>query len=1006
MKILRLRFKNINSLRGEHTIDFSSEPLLSSGLFAIIGPTGSGKTTILDVISLALYNRIPRHNDKISRGYIEKTGAILTRNTEDAYALAEYECPRGRYISKWSISTARTGKLRDYDMELSEVDTKKILDLKKNEIPKRNENLVGLKYDQFIKSILLAQGDFSKFLKSSKDERGDLLEKITGTSIYRELGRLAFEQNKKYGIELFDLRNREAILKEEKVDQEEYNTLKEHIKNITLQLQQQSAYQLSLRKDIDTKQSILQLNNVLRQLKTEKENALFQQAEFDQQHGLRIKKHQLLIPYGDDLNQWNQLLSEKNTIIENHKKLKDQQKQNEQLITISLSNIHRLTQTAVTEINAIDELDFFYDKIEKTHAALKDAVQEFSSIQEQASIVARSINFEVTRDQQDNLKRLEIAQKKNQIEIKKILSLVDNKKLNTPEIQISNNNKSIKDLLIAIEKRKTLQKSKEDLQLQEEEKEKLITHLKELPDKIKHNQKDAKILELELENLNQQLTFNRLSKSLEEHRTHLKEGDPCPLCGALEHPLIQGKKEEEKDTLEDTIKVKNKQKDEVNNALAQLISEQKIHQERQGKLDIFIRQLYEKIALSTQEINQLIGENTKTSLSERLNELESENALLEQWIKISDRQNKYLDLHPMIEVLIEKSKAGKQLKEKLDALYTGRNHRKEIDELKTKWNNSIQERRFLDNHIAELKSKLKLIEDTLSRIESNTLQPLSNLGYSSLQDALQHRIKENEYNQLNNQLNHLKNELGRIEGQNKTLNTQLKEKQELESSKTAEQLNEALKNCESTILEFNNQLIEHQSKFNRQKEVYAQLNELEKSINLQLKHNKKWMLLNQYIGDAQGKNFSTFAQELTLQQLIFLANKRLITLSNRYQLDIPYTSEDDSLIIIDEHMGSMRRSVKTLSGGESFLISLSLALALSDLASRNVEINSLFIDEGFGTLDPETLDQTLDTLEKLQAESDKTIGIISHVSALKERIGTQIQLQRNGQGNSVISIVH
>jgi exonuclease SbcC len=104
-------------------------------------------------------------------------------------------------------------------------------------------------------------------------------------------------------------------------------------------------------------------------------------------------------------------------------------------------------------------------------------------------------------------------------------------------------------------------------------------------------------------------------------------------------------------------------------------------------------------------------------------------------------------------------------------------------------------------------------------------------------------------------------------------------------------------------------------------------------------------------------------------------------------------------------MGGMRRSVKTLSGGETFLMSLALALGLSDLASKNVEINSLFIDEGFGTLDPETLDVTLDTLERLQAESNKTIGIISHVSTLKERIQTQIVLDRNAQGYSQLKVI-
>ena len=128
-------------------------------------------------------------------------------------------------------------------------------------------------------------------------------------------------------------------------------------------------------------------------------------------------------------------------------------------------------------------------------------------------------------------------------------------------------------------------------------------------------------------------------------------------------------------------------------------------------------------------------------------------------------------------------------------------------------------------------------------------------------------------------------------------------------------------------------------------------------------------------------------------------------LNDRYQLDIPEKDKDDSLSVIDTHMGDLKRSVKSLSGGESFLVSLALALALSDLASRQVDIKSLFIDEGFGSLDRLTLDMTIDTLEKLQFETSKTIGVISHIEAMQERIATQIRLTRNGQGYSSMEIV-
>jgi exonuclease SbcC len=188
-------------------------------------------------------------------------------------------------------------------------------------------------------------------------------------------------------------------------------------------------------------------------------------------------------------------------------------------------------------------------------------------------------------------------------------------------------------------------------------------------------------------------------------------------------------------------------------------------------------------------------------------------------------------------------------------------------------------------------------------------------------------------------------------------------------------------------------------------ENLLKLEGLKGRITTEEKTGRKWELLNQLIGDANGKRFNDFAQDLTLQQLLALANIRLAQLIDRYQIASPRPEEDDSLVAVDNHMGGQRRSVKTLSGGETFILSLSLALALSDLAAKNVEINSLFIDEGFGTLDSETLDQTIDTLEKFQSESSKTIGIISHVEALKERIGTQIQLERNGQGYSSLKVV-
>ena len=137
--------------------------------------------------------------------------------------------------------------------------------------------------------------------------------------------------------------------------------------------------------------------------------------------------------------------------------------------------------------------------------------------------------------------------------------------------------------------------------------------------------------------------------------------------------------------------------------------------------------------------------------------------------------------------------------------------------------------------------------------------------------------------------------------------------------------------------------------------------------------------------------------------LLGLANKHLYKLNERYSLQ---KKQDDSLIIqvIDNYQAGNIRSLSSLSGGETFIVSLSLALALSDMASSGTNMDSLFIDEGFGTLDKSSLEMVMDTLENLQQDG-KTIGLISHVDALKERIHTQVQLIKNGNGFSTIRVV-
>ena len=173
------------------------------------------------------------------------------------------------------------------------------------------------------------------------------------------------------------------------------------------------------------------------------------------------------------------------------------------------------------------------------------------------------------------------------------------------------------------------------------------------------------------------------------------------------------------------------------------------------------------------------------------------------------------------------------------------------------------------------------------------------------------------------------------------------------------------------------------------------------AMEVQKKECARWEQLHALIGSSDGKKFRNFAQGLTFELMVAQANRQLQKMSDRYLL-VRDGDEPLELNVIDNYQAGELRSTKNLSGGESFIASLALSLGLSGMASRNVRVDSLFLDEGFGTLDEDALETALETLSGLQQEG-KLIGIISHVPALKERIGTQIQVEAGSAGRSGLS---
>ncbi|MFC0119752.1 AAA family ATPase [Pseudoalteromonas xiamenensis] len=197
-------------------------------------------------------------------------------------------------------------------------------------------------------------------------------------------------------------------------------------------------------------------------------------------------------------------------------------------------------------------------------------------------------------------------------------------------------------------------------------------------------------------------------------------------------------------------------------------------------------------------------------------------------------------------------------------------------------------------------------------------------------------------------------------------------------------------------------LVELSTQLATQAQNVALLADNKEKLNVYLQEHEHWQLLNRLLGDATGKKLRNLAQVQSLKLLLMYANQHLVSLSKRYR--ITSIGQTLDIAIIDKDMADEQRSISTLSGGESFLVSLALALGLASLSSNQVSIGSLFIDEGFGTLDPETLSVALDALDALQAQGRK-VGVISHVSQMSERIGTQIKVTKGAGGQSRVEVV-
>jgi len=540
-----------------------------------------------------------------------------------------------------------------------------------------------------------------------------------------------------------------------------------------------------------------------------------------------------------------------------------------------------------------------------------------------------------------------------------------------------------------------------------DEKRGFVTTHQPVLDKIIHEltalEKSKKDLEQRKIRLSQEANLGRL-------REELTSGNPCPLCGSLEHPYAQhyaqqaGTIEIQLRLNDDDIKNKKQEFDILNEQLIATTAESnRLDVQRQELRQLFVKSknsISEQFSVLTLE-DELQPEALKDM--QRLAEVQRVELLSLQ--SLWEQETVLTRLASELQAMQQGAERIAQLQQHKEQLFAGDDVKERCSQLTAQFNQVsgklATQTGLLNQAISAQAEADKQIATLLDQ-----LQPcLTQRGLTNVASARSYLLDATILRKLTNEQRTLADEaLGLLLRRNQQETKRTAAANVRQTDLTAEVVAQCVKDFEKEqrqkIEQLGNvkaQLIANDKDRKRQAKVAVELQALTAEA-------MPWRELNRLIGSAKGDEYSRFAQSLTLAQLIGLANRRLRDLSDRYLLLKPRDGQDE-LYVVDQYQGGAERTVTSLSGGETFTLSLGLALALSDLASQNVQIDSLFVDEGFGTLDPESLDTAIAMLEKLQQESQKTIGIISHRQELKERIGVQIQVEKGNDGNSRVRIV-
>lgn len=1129
MKFLQLEILNLASLdkQGGEVINFEEGALGESTIFSIVGPTGSGKSTLLDAICLALYNRAPRYPrkkgdknqnieifgeaDANENNRLAPTDSrnILTRGKKEGYSKLTFLANNGSiYRAEWHVRFQRVryenAKTTLYKITRNgEQLTEETADW--NELP----NIIGLDYDQFLRTVLIAQGSFANFLTAKENERYELLEKLIGceetyTNIATEI--------KKAKDQAVDAYNQMAA----SVEAVKQNLLNDEE---LAQLQEEITLLEKAEKELDS-----QLKAISENLQWYEENdkqtkqiAIYQ-ADMEQAANaikdiqaqiIRLQLHDEVQPAVNLLQeverQIQSIHNQEEEILKSEAAIKSKEvgiTESEHTLSYLKEVVNKAQEQLEKAMPVIAEARALKTKMEAAMPNLKE--------KKEALELAQKENLTAQRDVEENARNIKkweaetekanLALKTTQEEIAKQKQVLHEATQATEQAWAKERNKTAGQNIEELQSHKSAAEKKlQDVQ----QAIKVVAHLDSATTEKQKNEERIQVLgkrnaeidealgklfieALEKETLTLRNAYTLMvSEKWEIHRANLTEGKPCPLCGSTTHPYHTDNRQFEEATTElsqllkakeDLLKLQQIQEKDLSGERKQNDGEVQSLQKQQEKLSgeiatyeeewkVLIAQ-YPKIPKEEAELKSLLPiyedkakEATgKLSLFNKIQkEIERLTQLKDKAVKdevayeskastilnnvqesTSTCTTKLAEHKALTTNLISQEKNKKEAYEK--ALQAWNNTKKEMEEWQAQYQQILngEEPDAAEQRLTAAKDEATKAADDQNENINKLKAELANSKGShqtmlsqnkTTKETLQTKEKELDLwiEEYNKQLaeksidpslidrNTIREMLHSAEDWN-AIRREKDEKEKAVASTTAlyksaekahqqhlehqpAQTRDALLAIQQEYQERSqrNELIAANARMQNHQEAVKQLGDKAEALQLVTQEKDDWTAITDAIG-ADGKTLRKIAQCYTLSFLITHANQEIRKFNSRYELQ--QVKHSLGIRVIDHDRADDIRDTTSLSGGETFIVSLGLALGLSALSSRNISFENLFIDEGFGTLDPDTLATVIDSLAMLQSSQGKKVGVISHTDTMSERITTQIRIIKNGNSGS------